>query len=72
LEWPLITFKEKVYIEEWAARRNKHHSRRISNYKYWLRSHTVLGNTIKAIAGEKAGIIKPNIPIVIGEFTKRN
>lgn len=29
-----------------------------------------LGNTIKAIAGEKAGIIKPNIPVVIGEFTK--
>jgi len=28
-----------------------------------------LGNTIKAIAGEKAGIIKPNIPVVIGEYT---
>jgi dihydrofolate synthase/folylpolyglutamate synthase len=26
-----------------------------------------LGNTLVAIAGEKAGIIKPNIPIVIGE-----
>lgn len=26
-----------------------------------------LGNTLEAIAGEKAGIIKPNIPVVIGE-----
>jgi dihydrofolate synthase/folylpolyglutamate synthase len=26
-----------------------------------------LGNTLASIAGEKAGIIKPNIPIVIGE-----
>lgn len=28
-----------------------------------------LGNTIEAIAGEKAGIIKPRIPVVIGEYT---
>ncbi|NGY37306.1 bifunctional folylpolyglutamate synthase/dihydrofolate synthase [Flavobacterium sp. XN-5] len=28
-----------------------------------------LGNTIEAIAGEKAGIIKPHIPVVIGEYT---
>ncbi|CAM2935139.1 bifunctional folylpolyglutamate synthase/dihydrofolate synthase [Flavobacterium frigoris] len=28
-----------------------------------------LGNTIKSIAVEKAGIIKPNIPVVIGEYT---
>jgi dihydrofolate synthase/folylpolyglutamate synthase len=28
-----------------------------------------LGNTIEAIASEKAGIIKPNIPVVIGEYT---
>lgn len=28
-----------------------------------------LGNTTTAIAGEKAGIIKQNIPIVIGEYT---
>lgn len=28
-----------------------------------------LGNTIEAIAGEKAGIIKQNIPVVIGEYT---
>jgi dihydrofolate synthase / folylpolyglutamate synthase len=28
-----------------------------------------LGNTITAIAGEKAGIIKPSIPVVIGEYT---
>ncbi len=27
----------------------------------------LLGNTLKAIAGEKAGIIKPHIPVVIGE-----
>ncbi len=26
-----------------------------------------LGNTLPAIAGEKAGIIKPNVPVVIGE-----
>ena len=30
--------------------------------------HTaLLGNTLEKIAGEKAGIIKPNIPVVIGE-----
>ena len=28
-----------------------------------------LGNTIEAIAGEKAGVIKHNIPVVIGEYT---
>jgi dihydrofolate synthase / folylpolyglutamate synthase len=28
-----------------------------------------LGNTLKAIAFEKAGIIKPNVPVVIGEFS---
>ena len=28
-----------------------------------------LGNTLEAIAFEKAGIIKPNVPIVIGEYT---
>lgn len=28
-----------------------------------------LGNTPAAIAGEKAGIIKPGIPVVIGEYT---
>ena len=27
-----------------------------------------LGNTLKAIAGEKAGIIKPSVPVVIGEY----
>lgn len=27
----------------------------------------ILGNSIASIAGEKAGIIKPNIPVVIGE-----
>jgi dihydrofolate synthase/folylpolyglutamate synthase len=28
-----------------------------------------LGNTLESIAGEKAGIIKPNIPVIIGEYT---
>jgi dihydrofolate synthase/folylpolyglutamate synthase len=28
-----------------------------------------LGNSIEAIAIEKAGIIKPNVPVVIGEYT---
>ena len=28
----------------------------------------LLGNTLEAIAGEKAGIIKNNIPVVIGEY----
>jgi dihydrofolate synthase/folylpolyglutamate synthase len=28
----------------------------------------MLGNTLALIAGEKAGIIKPNIPVVIGEY----
>ena len=32
--------------------------------------HTqILGNTLEAIAGEKAGIIKDRIPVVIGEYT---
>ncbi len=30
--------------------------------------HTdILGETLEAIAGEKAGIIKPNVPVIIGE-----
>ncbi len=29
----------------------------------------LLGNTLEAIAGEKAGIIKPRVPVVIGEVT---
>ena len=28
-----------------------------------------LGNTLEAIAGEKAGIIKTNVPVVVGEYT---
>lgn len=33
--------------------------------------HTMfLGNTLAAIAGEKAGIIKHNTPVVIGEYTE--
>jgi len=32
--------------------------------------HTqILGSTLTAIAGEKAGIIKPRVPVVIGEYT---
>ena len=30
-----------------------------------------LGNTLSEIASEKAGIIKPNIPVVIGEYTQQ-
>jgi len=30
-----------------------------------------LGDTLEAIAFEKAGIIKPNIPVVIGEYVKK-
>lgn len=29
----------------------------------------ILGNSLEAIAGEKAGIIKPGVPVVIGEYT---
>src|SRR5258706_14958160 len=28
----------------------------------------ILGNTLEEIAMEKAGIIKPNVPVVIGEY----
>lgn len=36
------------------------------------RDHTAfLGNTLELIAFEKAGIIKPNIPVVIGEYTQQ-
>lgn len=28
-----------------------------------------LGNTLQSIAGEKAGIIKENVPVVVGEYT---
>ena len=35
--------------------------------------HTnILGNTLREIAGEKAGIIKPGIPVVIGESHPEN
>ncbi len=30
----------------------------------------MLGDTLEAIAGEKAGIIKPGIPVIIGEWNK--
>lgn len=40
----------------------------ITNISY---DHTaLLGNTLKQIATEKAGIIKPNTPVVIGEATE--
>jgi len=29
-----------------------------------------LGDTLKQIAAEKAGIIKPNVPLVVGEYTR--
>jgi dihydrofolate synthase/folylpolyglutamate synthase len=29
-----------------------------------------LGNTLESVAFEKAGIIKPNVPVVIGEYTR--
>lgn len=32
----------------------------------------LLGNTLEAIAGEKAGIIKPFVPVVIGESTPQS
>jgi len=32
----------------------------------------LLGNTLPAIAGEKAGIIKANTPVVISEVIPRN
>lgn len=32
----------------------------------------ILGNTIEAIASEKAGIIKKNIPVVIGEYNTKS
>ncbi|OKS85058.1 hypothetical protein RG47T_0497 [Mucilaginibacter polytrichastri] len=30
----------------------------------------LLGNTLPLIAGEKAGIIKPNIPVIVGEYQR--
>ncbi|MBR1656168.1 MAG: bifunctional folylpolyglutamate synthase/dihydrofolate synthase [Prevotella sp.] len=30
-----------------------------------------LGNTLEEIAGEKAGIIKANVPVVVGEYTEQ-
>jgi dihydrofolate synthase/folylpolyglutamate synthase len=30
----------------------------------------MLGNTLKEIAGEKAGIIKPSVPVLIGEYQR--
>ena len=37
------------------------------------KDHTqFLGNTLEKIAGEKAGIIKPGVPVVIGDVDKEN
>ena len=33
---------------------------------------SMLGNTVKKIAKEKAGIIKENVPVVLGEYNKEN
>jgi dihydrofolate synthase/folylpolyglutamate synthase len=41
----------------------------LSNYKIWIRSHTVLEIPWKLLPMKKAGIIKHEIPVVIGEYT---
>lgn len=38
-------------------------------HQYKFRPHQFLGDTLAKIAGEKAGIIKAGIPVVIGETT---
>jgi dihydrofolate synthase/folylpolyglutamate synthase len=46
----------------WALRRNKHHHPLVSVITNIGLDHTqFLGNTIEAIAGEKAGITKPSL-----------
>jgi dihydrofolate synthase/folylpolyglutamate synthase len=59
LEWPLITSQRKVdiaIIEVGMGGRldaTNISPVSISNYQYWFRPHTILGNTIEAIAGER-------------------
>jgi hypothetical protein len=73
LEWRLITSQRKSGHRNyrswngWALRRNKHHSLVSVITNIGLDHTQFLGNTIEAIAGEKAGIT--NVPVVIGEYT---
>jgi dihydrofolate synthase/folylpolyglutamate synthase len=72
LEWRLITSKRKVDIAiievgMVALRRNKHHHPLVSVITNIGLDHTQF--LIEAIAGEKAGITKLNVPVVIGEYT---
>jgi folylpolyglutamate synthase/dihydropteroate synthase len=75
LEWRLITSQRKSGHRNyrswngWALRRNKHHHPLVSVITNGL-DHTISRNTIEAIAGEKAGITKLNVPVVIGEYTE--
>jgi dihydrofolate synthase/folylpolyglutamate synthase len=54
-----------------GARRNKHHPLVSVITNIGLDHTQFLGNTIEAIAGEKAGITKLNVPVVIGEYTQK-
>jgi dihydrofolate synthase/folylpolyglutamate synthase len=53
-----------------GLRRNKHHPLVSVITNIGLDHTQFLGNTIEAIAGEKAGITKLNVPVVIGEYTQ--
>jgi dihydrofolate synthase/folylpolyglutamate synthase len=54
----------------WPLRCNKHNHPLVSVITNIGLDHTqFLGNTIE-VAGEKAGITKLNIPVVIGEYTR--
>ena len=52
IEWALSEFKNRPILYV------------LGNHEYYQGS---LGNTLAKIAAEKAGIIKPNVPVVIGE-----
>jgi folylpolyglutamate synthase/dihydropteroate synthase len=76
LEWPLITSQRKSghrnYRSWCGGRLDKHNHSLVSVITNIGLDHTqFLGNTIEAIAGEKAGITKLNIPLVIGEYTQK-
>ncbi|MFR3876932.1 MAG: hypothetical protein ACLTYW_00835 [Collinsella sp.] len=43
--------------------------RRRCHYGHWARSTRILGDTLEAIAGEKAAVIKPGRLVVLGEGT---
>jgi dihydrofolate synthase/folylpolyglutamate synthase len=52
------------------TRCNKYHNASsFSNHKHRTRSHAIFRQHYRLIAQEKAGIIKPNVPVVIGEYT---